>query len=71
MSCPISREQLYHVLDELKIVNIEDNGLTFIINTAVEVTGKQIINTLFKANIEIKYFRNISKSTRPFFRKEQ
>jgi len=63
----ISKEKLLTVLDRINYTSIEKDGKNYIINTKLEVTDKILLNCFLEQGLSVKYFRNISKSTRKLF----
>jgi ABC-2 type transport system ATP-binding protein len=68
ISCNQTKESLLEILDEIPRINIDKTGNYFIITTDKSVTPSIIISIFMKHNIEISYFRDISKSTRRLFK---
>lgn len=67
MSSTLPQQDLIRLLESLGHKKIENKGNTLIVHVDVTVGSTQFISTLFAAGIELKYFRNISQSTRKLF----
>ncbi|MDJ0735926.1 MAG: ABC transporter ATP-binding protein [Nostocaceae cyanobacterium] len=67
VACNLSREELINLLQTINCSRIEEAGLNFIIDIPKEVTTSQLLNIFAEHNISLKYFRDISQSTRKLF----
>ena len=63
----ISEEELLSLLESVEYINTKKDGQNYIINTKRSVTDKALLELFLANGIEIKYFRDISKSTRKLF----
>ncbi len=63
-------QQLQQHFNALGDVTITDSGTVFIINTNLSVTSMQFLQAIANSNLEVNYFRDISKSTRQLFQKD-
>jgi ABC-2 type transport system ATP-binding protein len=75
LGCNLSKEELTNLLEKIDYIQIDIVGYNqFIIDTSLEVTLHDIF-ALFKKdqnpNISLNYFRDISKSTRKLFKKNE
>ncbi|MEM6725915.1 MAG: ABC transporter ATP-binding protein [Bacteroidota bacterium] len=66
-SSPISQEDLEKRLAGLHYYQLEHTGLAFVIRTPLNVDQKVLMQHFLDADVEIEYFRNISKSTKQLF----
>lgn len=71
IACNASKERIIDLLDNTGCKKVEDVGSNFIIQTSLEMTTDQLLNYFLEQGIEIKYFRDISKSTRKLFEIQQ
>lgn len=67
LSSTISSEALVEVLSGSGFNNIENQGNTIIVHVDISVSSREFITGLLNAGLELKYFRNISQSTRKLF----
>jgi ABC-2 type transport system ATP-binding protein len=67
LSSTMSSGDLFNILSGLGFENIENKGNTLIVNVDISVSSQEFITGLFNAGLELKYFRNISQSTRKLF----
>jgi ABC-2 type transport system ATP-binding protein len=67
LSSTMSSEELISILSGLGYENIENKGNTIIVHVDISVTSREFITGLFNAGFDLKYFRNISQSTRKLF----
>lgn len=67
----LTKNRLFTLLHEMTIEDVEDNCLSLIIHTSKDVHYKDILNHMLRIpELEITYFRDISKSTKTLFRRE-
>ncbi len=67
MSSTCSQEQLIDSLRKLGYESIENKGNTIIVHVDITTSSTAFMTRLFNEGIEVKYFRNISQSTRKLF----
>lgn len=67
ISSPSPKRYLFETLGPLGITDIEHAGLIYIVNLARDVTGGEVLGCLYRAGIDVTYFRNISGSSRKLF----
>lgn len=67
MSSTCSQEELINSLRKLGFESIENKGNTIIVHVDITTSSTDFMMRLFEKNIEVKYFRNISQSTRKLF----
>jgi ABC-2 type transport system ATP-binding protein len=67
ISSTMSSEELIKILSGLGLEHIDNKGNTIIVHVDISVTSQEFITGLFNAGLELKYFRNISQSTRKLF----
>jgi ABC-2 type transport system ATP-binding protein len=67
LSSTLSSEELIKILSGLGFEKIENKGNTIIVHIGISVSSREFITGLFNAGLELKYFRNISQSTRKLF----
>jgi ABC-2 type transport system ATP-binding protein len=70
-ACNLSKESLADILDEISWNKIDETGSYFTVVTPTNVTVKDLLSLFVKHNVEIDYFRDISKSTRRLFKLEK
>ncbi len=63
----VPKEKLLTVLENINYISVEKDGENYMINTKLEVTDTILLECFLKQDLSIKYFRNISKSTRKLF----
>ena len=63
----ISKDKLLTLLNDIEYLSVDRDGANYMIKTKLEVTDKILLNSLLKQSLSIKYFRDISKSTRKLF----
>ncbi|CAA6820573.1 MAG: ABC transporter ATP-binding protein [uncultured Sulfurovum sp.] len=63
----ISEDELLSVMESVEYINIKKNGANYIIDTTRSVTSKILLELFLAKRLEVKYFRDISKSTRKLF----
>jgi len=69
LGCNLSKNQLMDLLEEISYTQIEMVGYNqYIINTSKNVSSNEIIKLFIDNKITLKYFRDISKSTRRLFK---
>jgi len=66
VSGDFDRSQLLEVLKAFENITVEDTGQSLIINTPKSIENSDLLSTL-ASKLKIKYFRDISQSTRKFF----
>ena len=71
--CNLDRKELELVLNEIEIKSIQVSSNSFIIQVSLDISEKYFLLHLFKSSqkIKIKYFRDISTSTRILFKDEK
>lgn len=69
VSCDI--ERLRGVLQGPSYRKIEDNGVSYVVRTSLEVTAERLLRTLLEAGLSVEYFRDISRSTKSLFDSEE
>jgi ABC-2 type transport system ATP-binding protein len=62
-----TQSQLGETFSQLKMISLQFNGGTYIVNFPQEVTLHEVMQLIVNHKIPIQYFRNISNSTRRFF----
>lgn len=62
-----NQEELYKVLQPLKLIKLQYNGGTYIASFPETISIKDFLQIIIQKNISIKYFRDITNSTRRFF----
>jgi hypothetical protein len=68
LEADINIEGLIELLSEFNPnINIEKRGTHYIINMPLEVTAESLLQYLFKRQVSINYFRDISRSTKNIF----
>lgn len=67
LSCSLEKPALDSLLAGLPVVEIEHNGLSFVITGTKDLDGQKVLQTLLQHNVEIEYFRNISNSAKRLF----
>ncbi|PSB45504.1 hypothetical protein C7B80_16750 [Cyanosarcina cf. burmensis CCALA 770] len=67
IDCDLSQENLNNVLQNMGYTKIEKVGGNFIIHTSLSIKNTDLIGIFAENNVSLKYFRDISKSTRTFF----
>jgi ABC-2 type transport system ATP-binding protein len=68
LSSPAEKSILLEQLEALGVIDIEHTGLTYIVSVPPETTSRKILDCLLSANVEVVYFRDISGSSRKFFK---
>ncbi|WP_287286761.1 ABC transporter ATP-binding protein, partial [Okeania sp. SIO2B9] len=72
LSCNLSKNELMDLLEEISYTQIEMVAHNqYIINTSKNVGSNEIIKFFLDNNITLKYFRDISSSTRRLFKTEK
>jgi ABC-2 type transport system ATP-binding protein len=64
----VDKSTILERLEPLRVIEVERTGLIYIVSVPPEVTGREVLDCLLRANIDIKYFRDISGSSRKFFK---
>ena len=67
LACDANYTKLNSLLKDIKINKISYDNKVFIIHAPLEVSGKLILDNLLQNDVEIQYFRDISRSTRKLF----
>ncbi|MEH2080150.1 MAG: ABC transporter ATP-binding protein [Nostoc sp.] len=67
IDCNLSKEQIMDLLEPVNYKTVEQACNSFIIHTSLDVTSNDLIRVFLEHNISLKYFRDISKSTRKLF----
>jgi ABC-2 type transport system ATP-binding protein len=62
-----SQEQLYASLSKISLIKLQYNGGSYIAHFPNSVSVNNFLTLIIGNNIPVKYFRNISDSTRRFF----
>lgn len=62
-----TQSQLGETFSQLKMISLQFNGGTYIVNFPQEITLHEVMQLIVNQKIPIQYFRNISNSTRRFF----
>ncbi|BAY95945.1 MULTISPECIES: ABC transporter ATP-binding protein [unclassified Tolypothrix] len=71
IDCSLSKEELESLLKEVNYKKIDKSGISsFIIYTDTDVMTKDLLEVFLAHKISLKYFRDISKSTRTMFDEE-
>jgi ABC-type multidrug transport system ATPase subunit len=65
---PADKTKILEQLDPLGVLEVEHAGLTYLVSVPSEVSGRRLLDCLFAADIEIRYFRDISNSSRKLFK---
>lgn len=63
-------EQVRLMLAELNPLRVDDQGETLLIELPLETSGDQLLAFLLQRKLRVKYFRDISHSTRTFFEEQ-
>ena len=67
ISCDLKQEVLMNILQLIRCDKVEEAGKNVIIYTPVDVTSAELLKVLATHQVSIKYFRDISQSTRQLF----
>ena len=67
MSSTSSQDELIASIRKLGFESIENKGNTIIVHVDITMSSTSFMTRLFAEGIEVKYFRNISQSTRKLF----
>jgi len=67
LSCGCSRAVLERHLEALHVLDIEEFGPTYHVRVTRETPASDVIRLLAAANLQVTYFRDISRSTRRMF----
>ncbi|MDZ7956856.1 MAG: ABC transporter ATP-binding protein [Aulosira sp. DedQUE10] len=67
INCNLSKEELTDLLEKVDYKTVAQAGNSFIIHTSKDVTNNDLLRIFIEHNISLKYFRDISKSTRKLF----
>jgi ABC-2 type transport system ATP-binding protein len=68
IASPVRKHDLVQQLESLGAIEVEHAGLTYLVSLPLFVTGRELLELLFAAGIEIRYFRDVSRSTRSLFK---
>lgn len=60
-------DQVRQALSHLKVHQVRDDGQTYLIRTATEVSAPEILQAMMDKGVPLQFFRDISRSTRQFF----
>ena len=73
LDCNLEKEELELIFDKIEINSIKLSGTNFMIQVPLDISEKYFLLYLLQSSkkIEIKYFRNISTSTRILFKEEK
>ncbi|GFZ99221.1 ATP-binding cassette domain-containing protein [Okeania sp. KiyG1] len=72
LGCNLSKNELMDLLEEISYTQIEMVGHNqYIINASKNIGSNEMIKVFIDNDITLKYFRDISKSTRRLFKKEK
>ncbi|NEP07403.1 MAG: hypothetical protein F6K34_22955 [Okeania sp. SIO4D6] len=72
LSCNLSKNELMDLLEEISYTQIEMVGHNqYIINASKNIGSNEMIKVFIDNDITLKYFRDISKSTRRLFKTEK
>ncbi|NES72949.1 MAG: ABC transporter ATP-binding protein, partial [Okeania sp. SIO2D1] len=72
LSCNLSKNELMDLLEEIQYTEIETVGQNqYIINASINIGSNDFIKLFIDHDITLKYFRDISKSTRRLFKTEK
>ncbi|MDZ7970462.1 MAG: ABC transporter ATP-binding protein, partial [Nostoc sp. DedSLP03] len=67
INCNQSKEQIEDLLEKVSYKRIEKAGNGFIIHTHRNINANDLLKVFLEQGISLKYFRDISKSTRKLF----
>ncbi|MHC5723822.1 MAG: ATP-binding cassette domain-containing protein [Nostoc sp.] len=70
IDCNLSKEEITDLLEKVNYERVEQAGNNFIIHTYKDVTNNDLLKVFIENNISLKYFRDISQSTRKLFENE-
>ncbi len=70
LKSPLDETAFRTLLGDLEDIRIETEGMNYVIRCHTDIGTNEILQLLLERQIEIKYFREISHSTRKLFRKE-
>jgi len=68
LTSPSGKTSLLEQLKLVGVIEVEHTGLTYLVSVPPTITGHEVLSCLLKAHIEIRYFRDISNSSRKFFK---
>ena len=71
LNIDIEVNKLVDILKTIDDVKIEVTGENYIVEVPIYIEEKMFINILWEHNLTVKYFRNISQSTRSLFMKDE
>lgn len=63
----INEDDFLTILDSVAYTRIKKDGYDYIIDTKKSVTSKELLELFLQHDLEVQYFRDISKSTRKLF----
>jgi len=66
-ACELTLEEVERSLGGFEYRHLEHTGLAYVIHTPLHVTQKDVMQQLISADVEVSYFRDISKSTKKMF----
>ena len=67
LGCDHDLERVKKALEEIRGSSVYYNGISFVINTPLETTYKELLYHLLLEEIRINYFRDISRSVKSLF----
>ena len=67
IACDLPKQELINLLKKINCNRVEEAGVNLIVHTSREVTTTQFLNVFVEHDIYLKYFRDISQSTRKLF----
>lgn len=67
LACNLSKNELIDQLDKINYHRVEQEGSHYIVHTPRDITEHNLLQTLLSNKVNIKLFRDISKSTRKLF----
>ena len=67
IGCHLSKDEIRVILEKFNYKSIEKAGNNFIIKTPRDVKNTELLRVFIENDISLKYFRDISKSTRKLF----
>ncbi|MEO0683502.1 MAG: ABC transporter ATP-binding protein [Cyanobacteria bacterium J06649_11] len=65
--CDLRKDQLLDILEAIEYTKVDTAGQHYIIYTSIQVSRSQILKLFSSSDISLKYFHDISCSTRKFF----
>jgi ABC-2 type transport system ATP-binding protein len=67
LACDLSKSDLMDAVDDIGYLRIDPEGKHFILHTPREVRASMVLQALLSRGITVRFFRDISKSTRKLF----